>query len=122
MKLRHFGLSAALVTAAIAAVGAPVRAANVEANDREAIEVAQRVGERPGDVCRMVVEASTLYADPDGMSLQIANMLENEMIHFMETVTANDGTVWFFIEDSVGNTGYMPAYMKIGRASCRERV
>jgi len=112
MKLRHFGLSAVLLAAAsIATVGAPARAAEVEASDRAAIEVAQRVGERPGDVCRMVVEPSTLYAEPDVMSTQIANMLENEMIALMDTVTADDGTVWFFIEDSVGNMGYMPAYM-----------
>ena len=65
----------------------------------------------PGDNCRMVVQPSILYTDMDTTSTQIANMLENEMVNFMHTRTAEDGTVWFHVEDSVGNVGFMPAYM-----------
>jgi hypothetical protein len=112
MKLRNFGLSAALLTiASISSIAAPAKAAEIETNDRGTIEIAQRVGERPGDTCRMVVDSSILYVDADSTSNQMANMLEDEMVNLMTTVTADDGTVWFQIEDSVGNMGYMPAYM-----------
>ncbi len=112
MKLNQFGLPATLLTiASLISIAAPVKAAEIETRDRGTVEIAQRVGERPGDTCRMVVESSTLYVESDSTSTQIANMLEDEMVNLMETVTADDGTVWFYIEDSVGNMGYMPAYM-----------
>jgi len=112
MKLRNFGLSAALLTiASVSAITTPAKAAEIETNNASPIELAQRTGERPGDVCRMVVESSILYSEASSTSAQMANMLEDEMVHFMSEVIAEDGTIWFHIEDSVGNMGYMPAYM-----------
>jgi hypothetical protein len=112
MKLHQFGLPATLLTiASILSIAAPVKAANIDTSDHNPIEISQRVGERPGDTCRMVVESSILYVESDSTSTQMANMLEDEMVNLMATVTAEDGTVWFHIEDSVGNMGYMPAYM-----------
>lgn len=118
MKMRHFGLSAALLTiASFSSIAAPVKASEIETNQSSPTELAQRVGERPGDVCRMVVESSILYGEADSTSTQLANMLEDEMVDLMHTMTADDGTVWFHIEDSVGNMGYMPAYMSGTRLS-----
>jgi hypothetical protein len=112
MKLNQIGLPATLLTiASLISIAAPAKAAEIETRDRGTVEIAQRVGERPGDTCRMVVESSTLYVEWDSTSTQIANMLEDEMVNLMDTVTADDGTVWFHVEDSVGNMGYMPAYM-----------
>ncbi|MGC9503603.1 hypothetical protein [Baaleninema sp.] len=111
MKFNRLGVSAAVLTFASLAIGgvkAPANAGTV--NTTDSVEVAQRVGERPGDVCRRVNGSNVLYTEPDMNSAEIANMLDGEQVHMIRNAfMGNDGNMWFELEDSVGNVGYMPA-------------
>lgn len=112
MKFNRLGVSAALLTFAsfaVAGVKAPANA-NPVGETSESLEIAQRVGERPGDVCREVNGANVLYSQPDMNSTEIANMLPGEQVNMIRNgFVGDDGGLWFELEDSVGNVGYMPA-------------
>lgn len=112
MKLNRLSASAALlgiVSLTAAGLKAPTNAAPL-GNASDSLELAQRVGERPGDTCRRVRGANVLYTEPDMDSSEIANMLPNEQVNMIRNAfVGDDGGMWFELEDSVGNIGYMPA-------------
>ena len=100
-KFNKWGISAALATVASVAVGGLTLPAN-----------AQAVGERPGDVCRVVdITSSTqlfLYDAPDTTSASIVAMFDGEQINLIRrNVAGDDGSVYHEIEDSAGNFGFI---------------
>ncbi|MDY6937016.1 MAG: hypothetical protein SWY16_05050 [Cyanobacteriota bacterium] len=101
-KFNQLGISAALVTVASVAVGGLAVPAN-----------AQAVGERPGDVCRVVdISSSTqlfLYEEPDTSSASVVAMFDGEQINLLERNVAGPESVYHYIEDSAGNFGYILA-------------
>ncbi|OAB58955.1 hypothetical protein AY600_02465 [Phormidium willei BDU 130791] len=112
MKLNRLSASAALlgiVSLTAAGLKAPTNAAPLGESFGSS-ELAQRIGDRPGDTCRRVRGANVLYTEPDMNSSEIANMLPNEQVNMIRNAfVGNDGGMWFELEDSVGNMGYMPA-------------
>lgn len=102
-KFNQWGISAVLATVASVAAGG----LSVPAN-------AQAVGERPGDVCRVVdISSSTqlfLYSDPSTTSASVVAMFDGEQINLIRrNVAGDDGLVYHEIEDSAGNFGYIEA-------------
>lgn len=102
-KSKKLGLGAALFTVATVAAGAVTLPAN-----------AQPVGERAGDVCRMVdITSSTqlfLYENVGADSASVVAMFDGEQINLIErNVSGDDLSVYHYIEDSAGNFGYIPA-------------
>ncbi len=104
-KINQWGFGAALLTVATVATGGLTSPAN-----------AQAVGERPGDVCRVVdITSSTelfLFDDiEDGAS--VVAMFDGEQINLIErNVVGGVGEsviVYHYVEDSAGNFGYIPA-------------
>ncbi|MBO9997467.1 MAG: hypothetical protein J7641_00440 [Cyanobacteria bacterium SID2] len=116
MKFNRLGVSAAVLTfasLAVAGVEAPANA-NPTGRTADSVEVAQRVGERPGDVCRRVNGANVLHTAPDMDSDEIANMIDGEQVHMIRNAfVGTDGNMWFELEDSVGNVGYMTAQARM---------
>ncbi|KPQ35995.1 MAG: SH3 domain-containing protein [Phormidium sp.] len=112
MKLNRLSASAALlgiVSLTAAGLKAPTNAAPLGESSGSS-ELAQRIGERSGDTCRRVRGANVLYTEPDTDSSEIANMLPNEQVNMIrDAFVGDDGGMWFELEDSVGNIGYMPA-------------
>lgn len=105
-KFNRWGMSAVLTTvASVATVAAG--SLNLPAN-------AQPVGERAGDVCRLVdITSSTqlfLYEDPSVSSASVVAMFDGEQINLIRrNVAGDDGFVYHEIEDSAGNFGYIEA-------------
>ncbi len=105
-KINQWAMSAVLATVASVATvtaGALTSPAN-----------AQAVGERSGDVCRVVdITSSTslfLYSDPNTTSASVVAMFDGEQINLIRrNVAGDDGLVYHEIEDSAGNFGYILA-------------
>ncbi|NMG57083.1 hypothetical protein E1H12_00760 [Geitlerinema sp. P-1104] len=116
MKLNRLSASAALlgiVSLTAAGLKAPTQAAPLTEGSNS-LELAQRIGERPGDTCRRVRGANVLYTEPDMNSTEIANMLPNEQVNMIRNAfVGDDGGMWFELEDSVGNIGFMPAQARM---------
>ncbi|MFO8039605.1 MAG: hypothetical protein R6U67_09160, partial [Sodalinema sp.] len=92
MKLNRLSASAALlgiVSLTAAGLKAPTNAAPL-GNASDSLELAQRVGERPGDTCRRVRGANVLYTEPDMDSSEIANMLPNEQVNMIRNAVIPD--------------------------------
>ena len=110
-KFNQGRLGAALLSVASVAVGGLTLPAN-----------AQPVGERPGDVCRVVdITSSTqlfLYEQPDTTSASVVAMFDGEQINLIRrNVAGDDGMVYHEIEDSAGNFGFIEATDPVDGAS-----
>ncbi|MDY6937017.1 MAG: hypothetical protein SWY16_05055 [Cyanobacteriota bacterium] len=102
-KFNQWGISAVFATVASAATIGLTLPAN-----------AQAVGERAGDVCRVVdISSDTqlfLYEAPDTTSASVVAMFDGEQINLIRrNVAGEDGLVYHEIEDSAGNFGYIEA-------------